>query len=211
MTSPRRRATPGSRALARTTRDRPAVVPLELAPAQARGRRRALEQVEQVGAQARQDGLGLGVAEADVELEHARAVGGEHEPGVEDPVERGAAAAQLVDDRLVDGARDLLDQGGVDPGDGRVGAHAAGVRALVAVEDPLVVLRRGHDDGRLAVAERQQRQLLADEVLLDHDAAGAEALLDEEVVQGEVGAAGSSSAMTTPLPAARPSNFRTTG
>ena len=33
--------------------------------------------------QAGQHGLGLGVAEARVELEHARAVGGQHEPGVE--------------------------------------------------------------------------------------------------------------------------------
>ena len=42
---------------------------------------------------------------------------------------------------------------------------------LVAVEDPLVVLRRRHRDRALAVAQRQQRELLADEVLLDDDAA----------------------------------------
>ena len=35
----------------------------------------------------------------------------------------------------------------------------------------------------VAVAERQQRELLAGEVLLDHDALGAEAVLDEHLLQ----------------------------
>ena len=38
----------------------------------------------------------------------------------------------------------------------------------VAVADPLVVLRRRHRHGALAVAEREQRQLLALEELLEH-------------------------------------------
>ena len=40
---------------------------------------------------------------------------------------------------------------------------------VVAVADPLVVLRRRHRDRPLAVAQREQRQLLAVEVLLDDD------------------------------------------
>ena len=68
----------------------------------------------------------------------------------------------------------------VEAGHRRVAAHAAGVRALVAVEDPLVVLRGSERDDVLAVAERQQRQLLAVEELLEHDLGLAEALLDEE-------------------------------
>ena len=50
----------------------------------------------------------------------------------------------------------------------------------IAVEDPLVVLRRGQRHDVLAVAERQQRQLLPLEVLLEHDLRVAEAPLDEE-------------------------------
>ena len=56
----------------------------------------------------------------------------------------------------------------VDPGDGRVGAHAAGVRAAVAVEDALVVACGSHREGALAVTQREQRELLACETLLDH-------------------------------------------
>ena len=52
----------------------------------------------------------------------------------------------------------------------------------VAVEDPLVVLGRRQRDDVLAVAERQQRELLALEVLLEHDLGLAEAPLDEEGV-----------------------------
>src|SRR5438874_2717822 len=43
----------------------------------------------------------LGIAEAAVVLEHLRALGGHHQPRVEHSVERGAPAAELVDDRLV--------------------------------------------------------------------------------------------------------------
>ena len=38
----------------------------------------------------------------------------------------------------------------------RIGAHAAGIRARVAVADALVVLRRGERDGGLAVAQREE-------------------------------------------------------
>ena len=98
-------------------------------------------------------------------------------------MERRAAVAQLVDDRLVDRAHVLVDLRPIDAGHGRVGAHAAGVRAAVTVEDALVVLRGGHRHGGLAVAQRQQRELLALERLLDHHAALAEAPLHEEVLE----------------------------
>src|SRR3954468_12881883 len=63
-------------------RHRGAWIPLDPGAAQTAGLDRALEQLEQVGAQPRQHGLGLRVPEADVELEHPRAAGGEHETGV---------------------------------------------------------------------------------------------------------------------------------
>ena len=82
----------------------------------------------------------------------------------------------------MDGVDDLLDLGRAEAGHRRVAAHAAGVGALVAVEDPLVVLGRGERHDVLAVAERQQRELLALEELLEHDRRRAEALLGEEDV-----------------------------
>ena len=54
----------------------------------------------------------------------------------------------------------------------------------VAVEDPLVVLGRGERQRSHAVADRQQRDLGADQVLLDDHALGAEAVLDQQLARG---------------------------
>ena len=62
----------------------------------------------------------------------------------------------------------------------------------VAVEDPLVVLGGGQRQRALAVAQRQQRQLLAVEVLLDHDPLGPEPALDQQLVERRARACASS-------------------
>ena len=49
----------------------------------------------------RQHRLRLGIAEADVELDHPRALLGEHQSAVEDAVERRPARPHQIDDRLV--------------------------------------------------------------------------------------------------------------
>ena len=56
--------------------------PVEFGSVEATGDGRALEQVEQIAAQAREDRLRLRIAEADIELEHLWAVSGQHQPGV---------------------------------------------------------------------------------------------------------------------------------
>ena len=66
-----------------------------------------------------------------------------------------ASAAHRLDDRAVDEVGDPLGLGPVEPGHRRVAAHAAGVRALVAVIDPLVVLGRG--EGEHVLARRRGR------------------------------------------------------
>ena len=63
----------------------------------------------------------------------------------------------------------LLDGAGGQPGQRRVGAHAAGVRALVAVVGALVVLRGQQRDDGGAVGDREQRHLGPVEVLLDDE------------------------------------------
>ncbi len=81
---------------------------------------------------ARQDRLRLRVAEAAVELEHARAVVGQHQArrrGVRRTASRAARARRAP----AGGRRRRARRLGVEQRDGRVGAHAAGVRALVAV------------------------------------------------------------------------------
>ena len=97
-------------------------------------------------------------------------------------MERRAAARQLVDDGLVDGGDDAGHER-VGLRHRRVGAHAAGVRAGVAVADPLVVARRSERHGALAVAQRQQRELLAGHELLHDHRKVAEAVGDEHVLE----------------------------
>ena len=94
-------------------------------------------------------------------------------------MERRAAARQLVEHGLVDLGAHALEERVVDLGDRRVGAHPAGVRARVAVADPLEVARRGQRQRALAVAEREHGQLVAVEELLDDHGVLAEAALDE--------------------------------
>ena len=57
-------------------------------------------QLGEIGVEQRQDRLRLGVAEAAVELEQLRSVGGQHQPGVQHADVRRAAGGEVVDDRL---------------------------------------------------------------------------------------------------------------
>ena len=82
---------------------------------------------------------------------------------------------------------------------------------LVRVEDALVVLGGRERHRALAVADREQRQLLALEELLEHDLGVPEAAFAEEDVEGGARASRSSAAMITPLPAASTSALRTAG
>jgi hypothetical protein len=63
----------------------------------------------------------------------------------------------------------LLDLRLTEPRHGRVRAHAAGIRAGVAVADALEVLRRGERERPRAVGDREQRHLLALQQLFDED------------------------------------------
>jgi hypothetical protein len=85
----------------------------------------------------REHHLRLGIAEAAVELDDLRPAGGHGQAGVEQAGERRAAAAQLVDHGLQHLALHLLDDAVGQPGQRRVGAHAAGVGSGVAVADRL--------------------------------------------------------------------------
>ena len=114
------------------------------------------EDVDEVGLHARQHDLGLGVAEAGVELEDLRAVLGEHEAAVEAAGVGDALGGELGDDALLDVDHGLELLVG-DHGHRAVDAHAARVGAEVAVEGALVVLRGGQGHKGLAVGEGQKR------------------------------------------------------
>ena len=125
-------------------------------------------------------------------------------------MEGDAAPRHRGDDRLVHRVDDLLDLLGTDPRHRRVAAHAAGVRPLVAVEDPLVVLGRGEWDDVLAVAEREQRELFTLEELLQHDGRCPKRRSVKNTSTASRASA-SLAQMITPLPAASPSALSTAG
>ena len=161
-----------------------------------------MQQPTQRRAQPGEHDLGLGVAEARVELDDPNPARRQREPGVEQAGKRCASPRHLVDRRLQHRREHLVDQPGRRPRQRRVGAHAAGVRPGVAVADALEVLRRRQrHDGR-AVGHREQRHLRPVEVLLHHDPLAG---------TPRAPAAARSSVTTTPLPAASPSSLTTYG
>ena len=89
-----------------------------------------------------------------------------------------------------------------------VRAHPAGIGAGIAVADALVVLRRSERHHRRAVGQHEQADFLALEEFLDHRAR-------RRGSANSVSTAPAASAIViatvTPLPAARPSAFTTTG
>ena len=74
--------------------------------------------------------------------------------------------------RHEDAGLDVGEQFGIDERRGAVGAHASGVRPLVAVIRGLVVLQRRQRDDRAAVGDRHHAHLHAVESLLDQDSLG---------------------------------------
>jgi hypothetical protein len=127
------------------------------------GRRR--ERGEEVAVQPRYDHLRLRVAEAAVELEHARPLRGQHQARVQQPGERRATARELGGDGPMHCVGNGLEV--IDPGDRGERTHAAGVGPGVAVADALVVARRRQRDDVRAGDEREEGCLLAVEELLD--------------------------------------------
>ena len=86
------------------------------------------------------------------------------------PLYSAPSARMPFDDRLRDVGDEPVAHLGIDDLAGRIGAHPAGVRALVVVEDALVVLRRYQRNHALAVTHHEERQLLALQALFEHNA-----------------------------------------
>ena len=146
----------------------PLVVPLELdIVGAAFGNRH--HDVHQIGLQARQHDLRLGIAETGVVLEHLRALGRQHEAAVEHTavivLEGLARRCGGGNPHHMRHVRKLLIG---DDGHRGVHAHAARVRAAVAIEGALVVLGGCHAVSLTAGNEREQRALRAGQALL-HD------------------------------------------
>ena len=85
------------------------VTPLQRCEVGERPGRRSVQQGRQRRVEACEHHLGLGIAEARVELHDAHALGGECEPGVEQSREGRTAAAHLIDRGLKHCAHRLVD------------------------------------------------------------------------------------------------------
>ena len=125
------------------------------------------ERADEIALDAGQERLRLGVAEAAVELEHARAALGEHHPGEEHADERRVASCELGEHRRVDRLHELLH---VD-----VGAHGENepMPPVFGPSSPSNARLKSRADGsgiaRDAVAERKHRHLRSFEELLDDE------------------------------------------
>ena len=148
--------------------------------APSRGQRESHE----IALQPRQDDLRLRVAEAGVELECPDACVRQHQPGVEHAAKLVAGRGQLRHRGPHDALDNLLDERVIDPEGRRVGAHASGVGALVALERSLVVAGGCERHDVRPIGDGEQRKLRSFEPLLDHDLlpASPKALLDEHGV-----------------------------
>ena len=142
--------------------------------------RRRGQPLEEVTLETRQEGLRLRIAEARIELEHPRAVIGQHQAREEAADEGRPSIGELVDDGLVDLGDELVAR--VEPCHRRVRAHPAGVRAEVAVAGALEVLGGAERHGSCAVADREQRDFASLEQLLDHDCPAERTHLGERLI-----------------------------
>ena len=136
-----------------------------------RGVHRVLDQVDQVGLEPRHDRLRFRVAQATIKFKGFRAAGGvDHHARIEEPGVGNAFRGHAVHGRHDDLAHDPRMQLGRDHRRGRISAHAASVRARVAILQSLVVLRRRQRQHILAVDHDDEARFLAGEKLFDDDA-----------------------------------------
>ena len=141
-----------------------------------------------VVAEQREQGLRLRVTAAHVVLQHFGSVRGHHESREEDPHERDPVATHPVDRRLHDRPVDLVQHGLRANRRRGVASHPTRVGSLVAVPDPLVVLRRRQRPDRVPVTERKHAELVALQAFFNHDflARGPELLVHHHLPQGLV-------------------------
>ena len=168
--------------------ERRAPVPVGLHPVEGT-RQGMIDESEEVGLQAHQDRLRLGIAQPAVELQRLRRSGRiDHQAGVKEADIRRAVLRHALDRRRDDLAHHARVELRRDDRRRRVGTHAASVRPLVAVAQAFVVLAGGERQHVHAVAHDDEARFLALQEFLDHHALarGAELLLPEHRVDRRV-------------------------
>ena len=92
-----------------------------------------------------------------------------------------------------------------------VSAHAAGVRARIAIADALVVLRGDQRSHTLAITQYQEGNLFSLKAFFQHHAAPASPSILPLSISARRGRFFFLLQITTPFPAAKPSAFTTSG
>ena len=110
-------------------------------------------------------------------------VGGEHQAEVEEPAIRQAFLAEACDGGFDDVVFDLVEDFLRNESAAGHRAHAAGVRAEVAVERAFVIPRRGEDEVLIVDDRGEHRDFRAGQALLDEHPPRAEAALRENLVE----------------------------
>ena len=124
----------------------------------------------QIALHAAHERLALRIAEADVELDQLRAIGADHEPCEEYADEWPAFFFHAAQSRQDNALHGEIAHRVRENRRGRVGAHAARVRAFVAIVSAFVILCGDQRDSGLAVAEREETGFLARQKIFDDDA-----------------------------------------
>ncbi len=144
-----------------------------------------MHQVQRLAPQPHHQHLAFRVAEAGIVLDQPRRAVLDHQPDIEHAGIGRAAARHLGHGRAHDFVQRARGDRVVHDRRGRIGAHAAGVGAGVAVAHALVVLRGAEGQAGRAVDQHEERRLLAGHHLLDHHlGAGRAEAAAEHVVDG---------------------------
>ena len=152
------------------------------------------EDFKQITADAHHDRLGFGIAHPAVEFkdfDRPRCVvaWANHETRIEEARERDSVGVHTADRGLDDFAHDALVDCVGDHGCRRVGAHAARIRALVAILQAFVILAGRQWEDVQAIAKDDEACLFAKQALFNDDARarGAERAVAEHGVDSRVG------------------------
>ena len=149
-----------------------AAVPIQLKVVKASfgtGGSSSYKHIDQIGFQARHDGLGFGVAHAAVELKGFDvALWVNHQTCVQEAGERNAVFFHALDGGQNDFAHGAGMHFGRDHGGWRIRAHAASVGALVGIEQALVVLAGSQWQHSFAIAHDDEAGLFTLQKLFNH-------------------------------------------
>ena len=141
---------------------------------------------------------------------HLRALVGHHDAGIEHAAKRPPLTLHGVHGRHQNVLFDPMQLLSVDDRSRAVGAHSAGVRAGIAVESALVVLRGRQGQNGLTIGDCQDADFLAVEPFLDDQLIPGIAEFLGDSLHG-LDASFRPAQTTTPLPPASPSALTTTG